>query len=88
MWGLVGQSLRFFFGLLPIVSIVVSFLGLPFGILNIELVKPKKGTTMDTIGTISSWLRHCSEGRPMLLRPPKQAAKYPMRHRTGGGWGG
>ena len=29
-----------------------SFLGLPFdfGILNIDLVKPKKGTTMETIG--------------------------------------
>ena len=28
-----------------------SFLGLPFRILNIELVKPKKGTTIETIGT-------------------------------------
>ena len=28
-----------------------SFLGLPFRILNIELVKPKKGTTMETRGT-------------------------------------
>ena len=28
-----------------------SFLGLPFKILNIKLVKPKKGTTMETIGT-------------------------------------
>ena len=27
-----------------------SFLGLPFKILNIEWVKPKKGTTMETIG--------------------------------------
>ena len=27
-----------------------SFLGLPFGILNKELVKPKKGTTMETRG--------------------------------------
>ena len=27
-----------------------SFLGLPFRILNIELVKPKKGTTMETTG--------------------------------------
>ena len=27
-----------------------SFLGLPFGILNIELVKPQKGTTMETGG--------------------------------------
>ena len=26
-----------------------SFLGLPFRILNIELVKPRKGTTMETI---------------------------------------
>ena len=29
-----------------------SFLGLPFRILYIELVKPKKGTTMETIGRI------------------------------------
>ena len=29
-----------------------SFWGLPFRILNIELVKPKKGTTMETIGNI------------------------------------
>ena len=29
-----------------------SFLGLPFGILNIELVKPEKGTTRETIGII------------------------------------
>ena len=35
---------------LPVVSIVVPFLGLPFRILNIELVKPKKGTTMETMG--------------------------------------
>ena len=27
-----------------------SFLGLPFRIFNVELVKPKKGTTMETIG--------------------------------------
>ena len=27
-----------------------SFLGLPFRILNIDLVKPKKGATMETIG--------------------------------------
>ena len=27
-----------------------SFLGLPFRILNIDLAKPKKGTTMETIG--------------------------------------
>ena len=27
-----------------------SFFGLPFRILNIELVKPEKGTTMETIG--------------------------------------
>ena len=35
---------------LPIVSIVVPFWGLPFRILYIELVKPKKGTTMETLG--------------------------------------
>ena len=37
---------------LPIVSIVVPFWGLPFRILNIELVKPKKGTAMETIGRV------------------------------------
>ena len=31
---------------IPIVSIVVPFLGLPFKTLSIKLVKPKKGTTM------------------------------------------
>ena len=43
---------RFFGGLgkPPIVSIVVPCLGVPFGILNIKLVKPKKGTTMETLG--------------------------------------
>ena len=35
---------------LPIVSIVVPFWGYLFRILNIKLVKPKKGTTMETIG--------------------------------------
>ena len=35
---------------IPIVSIVVPFLGLPFRILNAKSVKPKKGTTMETIG--------------------------------------
>ena len=30
-----------------------SFLGLPFRILNIELVKPTKGTTMETLNPIS-----------------------------------
>ena len=32
----------------------ISFLGLPFRILNVELVKPKKGTTMETIGSPNS----------------------------------
>ena len=40
--------------LLPIVSVVVPFLGLPFRILIIELVKPKQGTTMETKGRISN----------------------------------
>ena len=35
---------------IPIVSIVFPFGGLPFRKLNIDLVKPKKGTTMETIG--------------------------------------
>ena len=37
---------------LPIVSIVVPFGGLPYRILIIYLVKPKKGTAMETIGTL------------------------------------
>ena len=37
-------------GFIPEVSIVVPFWGYLFRILNIELVKPKKGTTMETIG--------------------------------------
>ena len=32
-----------------------SFLGLPFGFLNLKLVKPKKGTTMETVGRIRVW---------------------------------
>ena len=32
-----------------------SFLGLPYRILLIYLVKPKKGTTMETIGTMSEF---------------------------------
>ena len=39
---------------LPIVSVVVSFLGLPFRIHYIEFVKPTKGTTMETIVTIGT----------------------------------
>ena len=38
------------FRVLPIVSIVVPFLGLPFRILYIEMVKPRQGTTMETRG--------------------------------------
>ena len=36
-----------------IVSIVVPFWGLPFRILNMELVKSKKGATMETVGSAS-----------------------------------
>ena len=40
-----------------------SFLGLPFiRILNIKLVKPKKGTTMETIGLIERKLQLGSLG--------------------------
>ena len=38
--------------LLPIVSIVVPFWGLPFRILHIELVKPEKEATMETTGRV------------------------------------
>ena len=36
--------------ILPIVSIVVPVWGLPYRILIIYLVKPEKGTTMETLG--------------------------------------
>ena len=32
-----------------------SFWGLPFGILSIELVKPQKGTTTETIGSYPTY---------------------------------
>ena len=41
-----------FWAPVPVVSIVVPFWGLPFRIHNIDLVKPKKGTTMETIGIV------------------------------------
>ena len=34
---------------------IVPFLGFPFRILNVDLVKPEKGTAMDTIGRIAVW---------------------------------
>ena len=39
---------------IPIVSIVLPLWGLPFTgrTLNIQLVKPNQGTTMETIGTV------------------------------------
>ena len=47
------KGLRFRLYYLPIVTSLhcTSFLRLPFRILNIGLVKPKKGTTMETTGT-------------------------------------
>ena len=56
-----------YFGLAPvsIVSVVVPFRGLPCRILNIELVGPKKGTTMETLG-VASTLTICSLG-PVAL---------------------
>ena len=35
-----------------------SFLGLPYRILLIYLVKPKKGTTMETLGTLYLLLKN------------------------------
>ena len=50
-----------------------SFSGLPFRILNIELVKPKKGTTMETIGSYSG--RMCTSPKLcMQARNPAQAS--------------
>ena len=53
-----------------------SFLGLPFWILNIELVKPpKKGTTMETLGKpkllgLGFGLRVPVPGSPFAAPPP------------------
>ena len=44
------------------VSIVVLLLGLPFRILHIKWVKPKKGTTMETIGSVLSTYRRRKQG--------------------------
>ena len=64
--GLQGKLVR----LLPIVSIVVPFWGYHFRILNIELVKPKKGTTMETIGsTLLGFRPFRVEGPVKLLVP-------------------
>ena len=39
---------------ITIVSIVVPFWGYLIKILNVYLVKPKKGTTMETIGSVGA----------------------------------
>ena len=39
-----------------------SFLGLPFRILNMKLVKPKKGTTMETIGVVQYEISMAARG--------------------------
>ena len=52
--------------ILQVVSIVVPLGGLPYRILHIKLVKPTKGTTMETIvrdDIFSSWLPG-----PMILQ--------------------
>ena len=52
MWGL-GCHTVWDFGFRSTYSLhCSSFWGLPFRILNIDLVKPKKGTTMETIGRV------------------------------------
>ena len=48
-----------------------SVLGLPFRILNIELVKPKKVTTMETIGAVA---KNCS-----VWDEPLAASQCPAR---------
>ena len=48
-----------------------SFFGLPFRILNIELVKPKKGTTMETIGNPGSHNRTRHPEPPHTLINPR-----------------
>ena len=44
-----------------------SFLGLPFRILNRDSVKPKEGTTMETIGSALG-----STGRGLVLASPSR----------------
>ena len=51
----------------PIVSIVVPFLGLPLRILNRDSVKPKEGTTMETRGSALG-----STGRGLVLASPSR----------------
>ena len=50
--------------IVPIVSIVVPFWGYLFRIPSIELVKPKKGTTMETIGNSLPLLSSSSVAPP------------------------
>ena len=75
-----------------------SFLGLPYRILLIYLVKPKKGTTMETIGssfkgalTVRPYGHRC--GRPGQLPGRRRgggtrAPRAPPGGWGGGGWGG
>ena len=60
-----------------------SFLGLPFRILSIELVKPKKGTTMETIGkalSMSVWQDISGCGGRGLKRVCDVAASTSIQH--------
>ena len=54
----------------PVVSIVVPFWGVPYRILIIYLVKPKKGTTMETIGTTRGLRAGCSIWMVVKIRVP------------------
>ena len=60
---------------LPIVSIVVPFSGLPFRILNIKWVKPKKGTPMETIGTFRHLCDNISSAPDLRGLNPKPNLK-------------
>ena len=53
-----------------------SFLGLPFRILNIELDKPKKGTTMETIGETEAKTQPIHEAQDHNLESSKHTGQF------------
>ena len=55
------------------------FLGLLFRILNIELAKSKKGTTMETMGTVMVCMRKpLPSGEPTLLLHCRAGSGKPL----------
>ena len=77
--GLHTQESPRLFLILPRVSIVVPFWGLPYRILITYLVKPQKGTTMETIGITSRTLKSLSG--PWKVRVSRSKSK-PIRPKS------